>query len=157
MIGLFAGTFDPPSLGHLDIIKRASLLVDKLYVAIAETSNKTATFIIEDRKKMLESICKGIDNAEVIAFSGLVVDCATRVGANCLIRGLRNGSDFNFEFQMASANRQMTGIETLFLASRPEYSHLNSTLIREIGRQGKSLSNFLPKPIAQEVLQHLQK
>lgn len=144
-VALFPGTFDPPSLGHLDIIKRSAMICDKLYIGIAENINKPAgMFTLPQRKEMLKVITKGIPQVEIISFSGLVIDWAAKNNVNFLIRGLRAFSDFEYEFRMALANRKMSGIETLFLMSDPNYSHISSSLIREIASFGHSLHDFVP-------------
>lgn len=144
-IALFAGTFDPPTLGHQEIIERASKLCDKLYVALAQSVGKrNAPISLDERVALLKVLTKSLKNVEVISFDGLVVDCAKELKADVLIRGLRNGADLDYEMQMASANRLMTGIETLCLLSSPQFSQINSTLIREIAAGGKSLEGFVP-------------
>ncbi len=143
---LFAGTFDPPTLGHLDIIERAAALCDKLYVAVAENSDKhLGLFSVEERLQMLEGMARNVSNVEVISFSGLVADFVQENGIDCLIRGLRAFSDFEYEFRMALANRKMANVETLFLVANEKVAHISSTLIREIARSGKHLEEFVPK------------
>lgn len=156
MKALFPGTFNPPTLGHLEIIQRAARLCDHLVVAIGESPHKyAATFSVEERMSLLRALTKDMDNVEIISFSGLVIDCAKDLKVDFLLRGLRNGSDFDYEYQMAAANRQMTGIETVFLAASPLYSHLSSTLIREIAVNGHRLHGFIPDAIEAEVFAKL--
>lgn len=149
---VYPGVFDPPTLGHLEIIKRAAGICDKLVVAISESTNKRKTaFSIDERKKMLDILIKDMDHVELVSFSGLVVDCALELKADFLIRGLRSGVDFDYEIQMASANAMMTGIQTIFLVSSPQYTHLSSTLIREIAACGGPLQGFVPDSIVEYV------
>lgn len=156
MKALFPGTFNPPTLGHLEIIQRAARLCDHLVVAIGESPHKyAANFSVEERMSLLRTLTKDMDNVEIISFSGLVIDCAKDLKVDFLLRGLRNGSDFDYEYQMAAANRQMTGIETVFLAASPLYSHLSSTLIREIAVNGHRLHGFIPDVIEAEVFAKL--
>lgn len=157
-IAFFAGTFDPPTLGHQEIIERAALVCTKLYIAVAKSEGKHILFLSqEERISFLKTLTKGISHVEVIPFEGLVVDCAKKLKANFLVRGLRNSRDLEFEMQMASANRQMTGIETLCLLSSSEYSHISSTLIREIASYGRRLDGFVPQEIENSVFQSLSK
>ena len=148
---LFAGTFDPPSLGHADIIQRAAPLFETLYVGIANNSNKKFTFSVKEREKMLHAIVKGLPNVKVVTFDGLAVDFAKEMQVDCLLRGLRSYSDLEFEFQMAFSNKKMTGIETLFLMAAEQYAHISSTIIREIASNGRRLHGFVPDVIENDV------
>lgn len=144
---MFAGAFDPPTIGHYDLIRRASSLVSILYVAVGSNSTKTHAFTSEERVRMLGMIVSDIPHIRIISFSGLVVDFAKAHGVNVLIRGLRNTDTFQSEFAMAAANRHMTGIETLWLPAQPCYTALSSTLVREIARNGGSLRGFVCEQI----------
>lgn len=153
---LFTGTFDPPTLGHVDIIRRASTLFDKLYVAIArENIKRLHSLSLEDRLELLNVVIAGMKNVEVISFSGLAVDCALERKAEFIVRGIRNGSDLDFESQMAASNRQMTGVETVLLFASPQHSHICSTLIREIAAEGRRLHGFVPDAIEEVISQKL--
>lgn len=155
---LFTGTFDPPTLGHLDIIKRASLLFGKLYVGVCRDSCKRGDALsCEDRMHFLKEITTGMANVEVIVFSGLAVDCALERSVSCIVRGIRNVSDFDFEVQMAMTNRQLAGIETVLLIGCPGYAHMSSTFIREIAMAGRRLTGFVPDKIEEAVWQKLSK
>ena len=129
---LFAGTFDPPSNGHLDIIQRAAKLFDSLIVAVALNPKKKPLFSIEKRVEMLKTITQGLKNVTVVQFDGLVIEHAKKCKASCLIRGLRTGEHLDHEFQMAFANRRMSGLETLFLMADESHAQISSSLIREI-------------------------
>jgi pantetheine-phosphate adenylyltransferase len=149
---IFAGTFDPPTLGHLDIIKRASKLYMRLYIAVAANESKNCSlFSIAERLKMLQDITDEfkLPTIRVVSFSGLVVDFAREVDASILIRGVRNCADFEYECQMASANRVLSGIETVCLIASPEFQHASSTLIREIAKNHGPLHKFVPKTVEQ--------
>ena len=153
---LFAGVFDPPTLGHMEIIQRAAQLFDRLYVGVADNSAKRpSAFDAAERKALLASSTAGIGHVEIITFSGLAVDCAKAVRADVLVRGLRSAADFDYEYQMATANRQMEGIETLFLSASPQYVHFSSTLIREIAANGRRLHGFVPEAIEEVVFKRL--
>jgi pantetheine-phosphate adenylyltransferase len=150
---LFPGSFDPPTLGHLDLIERASHICDKLYVAVATNATKKEKplFTLDEKKKLLETITTHIHNIEIITLSGLVMDTAKSLGVNCLVRGLRAFSDFEYEYRMALANRRMGGLETLFLMADEKHAHISSTLIRELAHYKTRLHNFVPAPIEEMV------
>lgn len=149
--GLITGTFDPPTLGHLNILERAARLCGHLDVAIGLNSGKVHFFGVEERIEMLQIITQHLDNVSVVVIEGLVSDYAVRHGITCIFRGLRAASDCDYEFSMATANRQMSGVETLFIPSEGSLLHLSSTLIREIAASGKHLEAYLPKQIIQKV------
>lgn len=151
-IALFAGTFDPPTLGHQEIIERACKLCRKLYVAVAASAGKRNTpILLEERVALMQTLTKSLKNVEIISFSNLVVDCAQELKADVLVRGVRNGGDLDYELQMASANKLMTGIESVCLLSSPQFSQINSTLIREIAAGGRSLEGFVPQVIRKRI------
>lgn len=153
---LFPGSFNPPTKGHLDVIRRASFLADRLLVAVAYNSEKgEGPFSPSERKAMLEALTKDLDNVEVVVFRGLVVDFAKERGVDFLVRGLRAFSDFDYEFQMALANRKMNGIETVFLMADQVHFHISASLIREIGGFGRRLHEFVPEEIEEIVYQRL--
>jgi pantetheine-phosphate adenylyltransferase len=145
---LFAGSFDPPTLGHADIIFRAAKLYDKLYVGLAGNSEKKkGLYNLEERRKMLERLVVDQKNIEVVSISGLVADYVKTNSVHVLVRALRTTADIEHEFTMAAANKQMVGIETVFLMADPCYAHLSSTLVREIASLGGSLKGFIPDEI----------
>ena len=153
---LLPGTFNPPTLGHLDIIHRASKLCDRLIVALIDNPNKAAgIFSFGEKKSLLGTICAPFSNVEIIGFRGLLVDLVQQNDIDFIIRGLRTTGDFEYEEQMAVANHIMSGIETVFLLTSPEYSHISSTLIREIGSLGHRLSDFVPAEIEEVVYKKL--
>jgi pantetheine-phosphate adenylyltransferase len=155
---LLAGTFDPPTLGHLDLIQRASRICDKLYVGVTLNSEKKKQlFSIPEKKKLLAAITKGLPNVEIVNFTGLVVDFAKKMKIDHFIRGIRSFSDFEYECQMASANHLMTGIETVFLMSDGKYADISSSLIKEIAGYGGRLHPFIPKAIEEVVYKKLSK
>jgi pantetheine-phosphate adenylyltransferase len=156
MKGLFPGTFDPPSLGHLDIVERAAKVCDQLVVAVARNYEKVEElFTVDERVAMLQEVTKGVGNVEVTTFVGLAADFAEKHGIDYFVRGLRAHSDVEYEFRMALANRKLSGKETLFLMSGQQYGHISSTLIREIGREGHALDDFVPKELEGQVRQRL--
>ena len=152
-IALFPGSFDPFTNGHLDLARRASLLFDRVVIAVAHNSAKTALFTPEERVAMIEQSVKGLRGVSAIAFSGLLVDCARRVKAQAIIRGLRAVSDFEFEFQMALMNRRLAPrLEIAFLMPSQEFTYLNSTLVKEVARHGGRIRGLVP-PLVERRLQ----
>ena len=149
---LYPGTFDPITLGHIDIISRALHLFDEITIAIATSETKTPLFPVEERIRQIELIFKGNEQVRTIGFTGLVVDLAKQEGVNVLIRGLRAVSDFEYEFQLANMNRAMSpDLESVFLTPKAKFSFLSSTLVREIASMGGKLSAFVD-PIVEKAL-----
>ena len=148
-IGLYPGTFDPVTLGHIDIIRRATQLVDKLVIGVAINRDKGPLFSLEDRVAMLEAECAQLraqTDVEIIAhpFENLLIDCARDVGASIIIRGLRAVADFEYEFQMVGMNRRLDdSIETVFLMAEAEHQAIASKLVKEIARLGGDVSQFV--------------
>ncbi|MDC0075886.1 pantetheine-phosphate adenylyltransferase [Gammaproteobacteria bacterium] len=149
---LYPGTFDPVTLGHIDLIERALHLFDEVTVAIATSESKTPLFTLEERIEHIETIFEGNKRIKVIGFTGLVVDLAKEEGSNILIRGLRAVSDFEYELQLANMNRAMSpDLESIFLTPKAKFSFLSSTLVREIASMGGEISSFVD-PIIEEAL-----
>lgn len=144
-IAVVPGSFDPITIGHLDIIKRVAKLYDKVIVGIVVNPNKKALFSIEDRVKMVKEAVVDIKNIEVDSFDGLLVEFVKMHGARVIIRGLRAVSDFEREFQMAQLNRKLNpDIETTFMMASPEYAYLSSSVIKEIAIYGGDVSELVP-------------
>ena len=148
-IGLYPGTFDPVTLGHLDIIRRACSLVDKLVIGVAINRDKGPLFNLEDRVAMIEAECaamSAVTGCEIVAhpFENLLIHCANDVGATLIIRGLRAVADFEYEYQMVGMNRQLDdSIETVFLMAEAQHQAIASKLVKEIARLGGDVSNFV--------------
>lgn len=152
-IALFPGSFDPFTNGHLDLTRRAAALSDRVVVAVAHNPAKSGLFTPEERIALIAASVRDLRNVEVIAFSGLLVDCARQIGAQTIIRGLRAVSDFEFEFQMALMNRRLApGIEVVFLMPSQEYTYLNSTLVKEVARHGGRVRGLVPPVVERELL-----
>lgn len=147
---MYPGSFDPPTLGHLDMIERASALFDEVVVAIMVNPQKKPAFPAEKRAEMLRRIAEPYPNVRVVVGSGLTVDEARRVGANVLLRGCRAG-DFALEAQLAAANRQLTGIDTLCLFTAPVYDYISSSLVRDVARHGGDISAMAPAAILDDI------
>ncbi len=157
-IGLYPGTFDPVTLGHLDIIKRAVKLVDHLVIGVATNASKEPLFTLEERKEMLEReaqpLAQGRATIEVRAFDMLLVKFAESVGASMIIRGLRAVSDFEYEFQMVAMNQRLnTEIETVFLMADPRHQAIASRLVKEIAFLDGDVSAFTTPAIAKALVQ----
>jgi pantetheine-phosphate adenylyltransferase len=145
-IGVYPGSFDPITLGHLDIIQRASKLFDLLYVAVLENSDKTPIFSSEERLQMIQEATKSIDNVICEQFNGLTSLYAKQRNAQALIRGLRAVSDFEVEFKMAAMNRHLEpDIETIFLVCSSQYSFISSSVVREVASLGGDVSDLVPE------------
>ena len=141
---VYPGSFDPPTNGHLDILRRASKLFSRVIVAVTDNRNKTPSFSIEERLAMLRTITRGIPNVDVETFSGLLVDYVEKSGASAVIRGLRVVSDFEYEFQMALMNRRLNrNVVTVFLVPDEGYTYLSSSVVREVARLGGSLKGLV--------------
>ena len=146
---VFPGSFDPLTLGHLDVITRATALFDRVVVAILVNPGKTPLFDIGEREAMIRSACEGLSNVDVEPFQGLLVDYVRRLDAQVVIRGIRSVTDFDYERQMALMNRQMRGeTETVFLVPSPAYSHISSSLVRDIVGLGGSIDGLVPEAVA---------
>ena len=148
-IALYPGTFDPVTLGHLDIIRRATVLVDRLVIGVAINRDKGPLFSLEERVAMIEAECGAIaadTGVEIIAhpFDNLLIDCARDVGASLIVRGLRAVADFEYEYQMVGMNRVLdNSIETVFLMAEAEHQAIASRLVKEIARLGGDVSHFV--------------
>ncbi len=152
-IGIYPGSFDPVTLGHVDIILRSAKMFDKLIIAVLQNSSKQPLFSSQERVELLKMVTKGIDNISIETFDGLTVDFARERGANTIVRGLRAVSDFEYELQIAQTNHKMNpNIDTIFLTTSVEYSYLSSSIVREIGRYQGDISNFVPAEIIEKVL-----
>ena len=144
-IGLYAGTFDPVTNGHLDILSRSLAIFDKIIVAVAASTPKATLFSLDERVQMFRLATRDIKNVDVEPFDGLLVGFAKKRGAAAIIRGLRVVSDFEYEFQMALMNRKLEkDLETVFLMPSQEYTYLNSTLIKAVASTGGDISGFVP-------------
>lgn len=141
---LFAGTFDPFTIGHQDIVERALALFDEVVIGVGVNYTKAPMFPLEERLQALQSLYRNEPRVRVATYSGLTIDFAHEMGIDVLVRGVRTISDFQYEQQIADANRAMAGIETVVLYTRPELGYISSTLVRDLKSHGKDVSAFLP-------------
>lgn len=145
-VGVFPGSFDPVHNGHLDLVRRAAPLFDRLYVAVLYNEAKQPLFTVEERLGMLRELFRDTDGVEVESFSGLLVDFASRVGGRAIVRGLRGIADFDYELQMTLMNRHLRSeVETLFLMPRGDLVHLSSRLIKEVCSLGGNVEGMVPE------------
>ncbi|MEP1520042.1 pantetheine-phosphate adenylyltransferase [Ascidiaceihabitans sp.] len=160
-VGLYPGTFDPITLGHIDIIRRASALVDKLVIGVAINRDKGPLFGLEERVAMIEAECAKLSEqtgTQIVAhpFENLLIDCARDVGAQMIIRGLRAVADFEYEYQMVGMNRVLDdSIETVFLMAEAKHQAIASKLVKEIARLGGDVTKFVPPLVNEELTKRL--
>ena len=155
-IAVYPGSFDPVTYGHLDIITRAAVIFEELYVAVLENPAKTPLFSVEERLAMLQDACRPLPNVRCEAFSGLVVDYARTKGARVLVRGLRAVSDFEYEFVMATMNRHLNGeVDTVFIMTSSEYAFISSSLVKEVARFGGDVGRWVPPGVARRLRERL--
>src|ERR671922_1227453 len=156
LTALCPGTFDPVTNGHLDIIERAAQRFDALIIGVLDNPSKQPLFTAEERVTLLKEVTQGLNNVEVEAFSGLLVEYATRRGADVVVKGLRAVTDFEFEIQMAQMNHRLAGVETLFMTTSPQWSFLSSSLVKEVARFGGDVAGLVPAPVAERLADRLQ-
>ncbi len=146
------GSFDPVTNGHLDVIQRASRLYDELVVAVLVNDKKKGMFSVDERIELLTEATVGCPNVVIDSFSGLLVDYCRDRGIDTVLKGLRATGDFDYELQMAQMNRELAGVETVFLPTNPEYSFLSSSLVKEVARFGGDMSRFVPTAVHQRMM-----
>lgn len=154
---IYPGTFDPLTNGHFDLAQRASRLFERVIVAVAKNPSKTPLFDLNKRIALAKEALKGLANVEVAGFEGLLIDCARQHQAHVILRGLRAVSDFEYEFQLASMNRNMMPeLETLFLTPAEQHSFISANLVREIAKLGGDVAQFVPAIVAQALKERTQ-
>lgn len=159
-LAIYPGSFDPVTYGHLEIISRASRLFDKLVVLVSVNPSKPSAFSIEERKQLLEEVVKteGITNVEIDSHEGLLIDYFNKRNADVIVKGLRALSDFEYEFQMAQANRKLCyKAETIFLTAKSENTYLSSSMVKQIAMFGGDVSDFVPECILDRITTRLKK
>lgn len=150
-IAIFPGSFDPFTIGHYDIVKRALTLFDKIVIGIGQNQAKQSTFNLTERLERIEKAFADESRVVVTTYDGLTVDFARKHGATHIVRGVRSTIDFEYERSIAEANRQLSGIETVLLYTSPEYGHISSTLMRDLHAHGRDITNYLPELIDTEL------
>ena len=154
-VGVYPGSFDPVTLGHLDIIERGAKMVDKLVVGVLVNSSKQPMFTMEQRIELLKTACAHLPNVEIVPFNGLLVDFLQEQGSLVVIRGLRAVTDFEYELQMAQANRALyPEMETIFLTTHVEYAYISSTVVKEVLKHGGSVERFVPASCLDQIYKY---
>lgn len=148
---LYPGSFDPVTVGHMDIIRRAARLCDELIVAVMHNPEKAGALPVQMRVALLRRACEGIPNVRVIVHGGLLIECAAQVGAQAVVRGLRPLGDFEAEYQMATINRRLSGVETLLMTTSEQVAGISSSIVRQIAAFGGRIDGMVPEGLAQEV------
>jgi pantetheine-phosphate adenylyltransferase len=151
LTALCPGTFDPVTNGHLDVVRRAARLYDRIVVAVVENPGKEPLFEAAERVEMLEEALADVNGVEVDSFTGLLVDYARDHGVALIVKGLRAVSDFEYEIQMAQMNRHLAEVETCFVATSPKWSYLSSSLVKEIARYGGDVSGLVPDHVVRKL------
>lgn len=153
---LVPGSFDPPTKGHLDVVERCTTLFDQVVVGVILNPSKTPMFSSDERVALLEECCAGWGNVRVATFAGLLVDFAHHVGARTVVKGLRAVTDFDYEIQMSQMNRHLAGdVVSLFVATKPEYGYLSSSLVKEVARLGGDVDELVPPNVATALKERL--
>lgn len=143
-IAIYPGTFDPFTIGHLSIVERALALFDKIIIAVGHNDAKRSFQPVEERLDHIRRAVAALPNVEVIKYDGLTVECARQVGAHFILRGVRTVADYEYERNLAYANRDISGIETVLLYTLPEHTYISSTLVRDLRRNGYDTSQYIP-------------
>ena len=157
-VSIYPGSFDPITHGHLDIIKRAAKISDKLIVAVLNNMDKKALFTVSERLEMIKDAIKGIDHLEVDSFEGLTVDYCKKKNANIMIRGLRAVTDFEYELQLAHTNRELNNeVDTVFLLADIEYSYLSSSAVKQVCEFGGDISKFVTPLVCKKLKEKYSK
>jgi pantetheine-phosphate adenylyltransferase len=155
---IYPGSFDPVTNGHIDVARRAAKLFGRLIIAVAHNEDKRPLFSPDERAVLIRRSLGRMKNVEVVTFDGLLVDFAAASGATAVVRGLRAVTDFEYEFQMALMNKKLRAeLETVFLASREEYTYLSSRVIKEVARLGGDVTGMVPAPVAAALRRTLQR
>ncbi len=151
------GSFDPPTKGHLDVVERCAALFDVVVVSVVHNPSKEPLFTAAERVALLEECCEQWPNVRVASFEGLLVDFALEMGAKTVVKGLRAVTDFEYEIQMSQMNRHLSGeVVSMFVATKPEYGYLSSSLVKEVARLGGSVDALVPDPVAKALKERLE-
>lgn len=153
---LVPGSFDPPTNGHMDVIERCSKIFDRVVVAVIRNPSKSPMFSAEERMQLLGQLTSDRDNVEIEAFTGLLVQFAADKNVDVIVKGLRAITDFDYEIQMAQMNRQISDFVTLFVATKPEFGYLSSSLVKEVARLGAPIDALVPQSVATALKEKLR-
>ncbi len=156
-VAIYPGSFDPVTFGHIDIIRRASRICDRLVVGVLNNSAKKPLFTVEERKELIRLAVSDLPNVEVQSFSGLTVDFAGSVGASFMVRGLRAVTDFEYELQLSQTNHKLAPeVDTVFLTTNLKYAYLSSSIVKEVASYGGDISEFVPDFVAEKIHEKLK-
>jgi pantetheine-phosphate adenylyltransferase len=145
VVGIFPGSFDPITLGHLDIIRRASKICDRVIVGVGVSAEKSGLFTGDEKLQMVKDVCKDLKGIEVQSYTGLTVEFAKAVNATCIVRGLRGASDLEYENRMTYMNKKLSpNLETIYFPTNPEFSHVSSSLARDVAKHNGDLTDLVP-------------
>ena len=154
---IYPGSFDPVTVGHIDIIRRSAAIADELVVGVLQNNKKSPLFSVKERVKMLVEVTKDMKNVKIVPFEGLLIDFAKQMEAKVIVRGLRAVTDFEYELQMAQTNRKLDSeIETLFLTTSLEYSYLSSSTVKEIADFGGDIEQFVPEFVVDKIKEKIK-
>jgi len=154
---IYAGSFDPMTFGHLDVVKRAARLLPSVVIAVGRHPSRNPLFSVDERLAMMDAVCKSIDGVEVSSFDGLLVDYARTLGSRVVVRGLRVGADFEYELQIAHANADLAPeLETIFLPTRTSYGFISASLVRDIARHGGDVARYAPPEVCEALKEKFQ-
>ena len=149
------GSFDPTTNGHLDVVERAAQLFDEVVVAVLVNERKKGLFSVDERLDMLQELTAPMGNVRVASFEGLLVDFCRQQGIPAVVKGLRAVTDFDYELQMAQMNHRLSGVDTLFVATNPDYSYLSSSLVKEVATYGGDVSGLVPPRVLASLLERM--
>lgn len=157
-LAIYPGSFDPITKGHIDVLKKAAKIFDKVIIAVSVNPSKTGMFTLEERVEMIKQSIEGLEKVEVDSFTGLTAEYARSKGASAIIRGLRAVSDFEYEMQMAQMNNSIYDeIETVFLVPKSKYNFISSSIVKEVSRLGGDISKFVTPPVKKYLLDYKDK
>lgn len=154
---VYPGSFDPPTLGHLDVLERAAGLFDRVVVAVLVNPDKRGLFSVDERLELLRAATAAWPTVTVDSFSGLLVDFCTARGIGAVVKGLRSAADYEYEQPMALMNHRLAGVETVYLTARPEFSFVSSSLVKQVAALGGDISAFVPAPVADILVERLSR
>lgn len=155
-VAVYPGSFDPITLGHLDVITRGAKVFDKVVVGVLVNADKTGLFNLEERVELIKKVTAHIENVEVVSFNGLLIDFMEQCNANVILKGLRTLSDFEYEFQMALMNNKLNSeIETLFMMTSAQYSYLSSSAVKQVAKFGGELEGLVPTEIIPRIIEKI--
>jgi pantetheine-phosphate adenylyltransferase len=156
-LAVVPGSFDPITLGHRDVIERTTGLFDQVIVGVADNHAKHALFSLEERLELIEECVAGLENVRAAAIRGLLAEFCRQVGATVIVKGLRGGPDLGHEEPMALVNKELTGVETIFLAAAPAWGHVSSSIVKDVAKHGGDVSSYVSPGVRVALLRHFER